>query len=249
MTPLSIVADPAEPVFVFDLDDTLYLERDFARSGFAAVGGYVQDVLDIEGFAARCESLLSSGVRGRIFDRALSELGCDGDSALVERLVEIYRNHAPQIALAVDADACLARLRGRLALITDGPKVTQRAKIAALGLEQRMELIIATGAWPGDFGKPHPRAFTEVMAWSGQPAQAHVYVADNAAKDFITPRALGWRTVQILRPGHVHHTVPASPAHAADIMIETLDDFPGCLKPASSGAGLADRCAAFPQRP
>jgi putative hydrolase of the HAD superfamily len=223
------VAEAAESVFVFDLDDTLYLERDFACSGFAAVGRHLRDELGIEGFAAHCESLLSSGVRRTIFDRALRELGCDSDSALVDRLVEIYRNHLPQIALAADAEACLARLRGRLALITDGPEKTQRAKIAALGLEQRIELIIATGAWPGDFGKPHPRSFREVMVWSGQPAQAHVYVADNVAKDFVTPRALGWRTVQVLRPGHIHHAAPSSPDHSADMVIETLDDFPDCL--------------------
>lgn len=225
----SIVADLAQSVFVFDLDDTLYLEREYACSGFAAVGRHMRDELGIEGFAAHCESLLSSGVRGTIFDQALRELGHDGGGGLVDRLVEIYRNHLPQIALAPDAEACLARLRGKRALITDGPEKMQRAKIAALGLEQHVELIIATGAWPGDFGKPHPRSFTEVMAWSGQPARAHVYVADNAAKDFITPRALGWRTVQILRPGHIHHAAPPSPGHSAEMVIETLDDFPGCL--------------------
>lgn len=229
MTPQSIVAEAAESVFVFDLDDTLYLERDFARSGFAAVGRHLREELGIEGFAAHCEQLLSAGVRGTIFDQALRELGHDSNGALVNRMVEIYCSHTPQIGLAPDAAACLARLRGRLALITDGPEQVQRAKISALGLEQYIGLIIATGAWPGDFGKPHPRSFTEVMAWSGQPAQAHVYVADNAAKDFVTPRALGWRTVQILRPGRIHQAPPPSPAHGADMVTETLDDFPGCL--------------------
>lgn len=238
MMPRSIVAEAAESVFVFDLDDTLYLERDFACSGFAAVGRHLRDELGIEGFAAHCEGLLSSGVRGTIFDRALRELGCDSNGPLMDRLVEIYRNHVPQITLAADADACLARLRGRLALITDGPEHTQRAKIAALGLEQRIELIVATGAWPGDFGKPHPRSFMEVMAWSGQPAQAHVYVADNAAKDFVMPRALGWHTVQILRPGHIHHAAPPSPGYSADMVIETLDAFPRCLSHAGSSCGV-----------
>lgn len=225
----SIVAEAAEPVFVFDLDDTLYLERDFACSGFAAVGRHLRDELGLDGFAARCESLLLSGVRGTIFDRALRELGRDSDAVLVKRLVEIYRSHMPQIALAPDAEACLSRLHGRLALITDGPARTQRAKIAALGLEPRIGLIITTGAWPGDFGKPHPRAFQDVMAWSGQPAHAHTYVADNAAKDFVAPRALGWRTIQIVRPGSIHRALPPSPDHVAEMVIETLDEFPCCL--------------------
>lgn len=223
------MAEPAESVFVFDLDDTLYLERDYARSGFAAVGRFLRDALGVEGFAAHCEHLLSCGVRGTIFDQALRDLGWNSDGALVDRMVEIYRSHVPQITLAPDAEACVTRLRGRLALITDGPEKTQRAKIAALGLGKHIELMVVTGAWPGEFGKPHPRAFKEVMAWSGQPAEAHVYVADNAAKDFIAPRALGWRTVQILRPLRIHHAAAPSLSHAPDTVIETLDDFPRCL--------------------
>ena len=35
------------------------------------------------------------------------------------------------------------------------------------------------------------------MAWSSLPPRAHVYVADNAVKDFVAPRALGWRTVEV----------------------------------------------------
>ncbi|MET0588140.1 MAG: HAD family hydrolase [Novosphingobium sp.] len=237
----SIVAEAAEAVFVFDLDDTLYLERDFARSGFAAVGQFLREALGVEGFAAHCGRLLSSGARGTIFNQALSDLGWSCDSVLVDRMVEIYRDHVPTIALAPDAEACLSQLRGRLALITDGPEKTQRAKIAALGLGEHIDLMVVTGAWPGEFGKPHPRAFKEVMTWSGQPAEAHIYVADNAAKDFIAPRALGWRTVQILRPGRIHHAAPPSPEHAADTVIETLDDFPRCLAsayPARSNQGF-----------
>ena len=36
-------------VIVFDLDDTLYLERDFVRSGFAAVDRWVSDRFAISG--------------------------------------------------------------------------------------------------------------------------------------------------------------------------------------------------------
>ena len=31
------------------------------------------------------------------------------------------------------------------------------------------------------------------------------YVADNPLKDFVTPRARGWWTVQVERPERVHH--------------------------------------------
>lgn len=42
--------------FVFDIDDTLYLERDYVRSGFRAVGEWARDRFGCDDFAARCWS-------------------------------------------------------------------------------------------------------------------------------------------------------------------------------------------------
>lgn|GEM_PF-5629717 len=55
----------------------------------------------------------------------------------------------------------------------------------------------------------------------GRSGAALTYVADNSSKDLAAPHALGWTTVQIVRPGRIHdyvhrQTVPA------DRMIETL---------------------------
>ena len=38
-------------VFVFDIDDTLYLERDYVHSGFQAVGAWFQQEFEIDKFA------------------------------------------------------------------------------------------------------------------------------------------------------------------------------------------------------
>ncbi|MDB5525364.1 MAG: putative hydrolase of the superfamily, partial [Rhizobium sp.] len=38
-------------VLVFDLDDTLYLERDFARSGFRATGDWLKNTMGIDSLA------------------------------------------------------------------------------------------------------------------------------------------------------------------------------------------------------
>jgi putative hydrolase of the HAD superfamily len=48
-------------------------------------------------------------------------------------------------------------------------------------------------------------------------------VGDNPAKDFVTPRRLGWRTIQIIRDGAVHDPVPKDADHAADVQITSLD--------------------------
>ena len=46
---------------VFDIDDTLYLERDYAFSGFEAVGRWVAARLQIVDFALRCRHNFVAG--------------------------------------------------------------------------------------------------------------------------------------------------------------------------------------------
>ncbi len=208
---------PADRV-TFDLDDTLYLERDFAFSGFDAVAAH----LGADGFAATCRALFDSPHRAAIFNEALRRHGV---SAEVPDLVAVYRDHAPQIALCPDAARYLQR--GGFGLITDGPERTQRAKIAALGLARFCDQIIPTGQWPGGFGKPHPRAYQAIM--DAADGRRCVYVADNAAKDFVTPNRMGWLTVQILRPGRVHDGTAPDAAHAAQVVITSLDQLDAVL--------------------
>ena len=208
---------PADRV-TFDLDDTLYLERDFAFSGFDAVAAH----LGADGFAATCRALFDSPHRAAIFNEALRRHGV---SAEVPDLVAVYRDHAPQIALCPDAARYLQR--GGFGLITDGPERTQRAKIAALGLARFCDQIIPTGQWPAGFGKPHPRAYQAIV--DAADGRRCVYVADNAAKDFVTPNRMGWLTVQILRPGRVHDGTAPDAAHAAQVVITSLDQLDAVL--------------------
>jgi len=217
--------DLSEHVIVLDLDDTLYLERDYARSGFAAVGRWAQAEHDIDGLADCCLALFEAGVRGTIFDRALQSLGVDSQSIAIARLVEIYRSHMPRITLADDAARLMRRVRGiPTALITDGPLACQSNKVTALDLQRRIGKVILTAALPAGCGKPHPLAFAQVEQWSGKAPSSHVYIADNLAKDFVAPRKRGWLTVQIARPGRIHQGEAPTAAHAAVHAIDTLDE-------------------------
>ena len=123
-------------VVVFDLDDTLYPERSYARSGLRHVGAYLSEAHGITDASDRLVALMEAGVRGRIFNAVLEKEGLS--MALVPELVARYRAHLPAIALYPDALATLGRLRGsfELALITDGPAVCQRQKLRALELER-----------------------------------------------------------------------------------------------------------------
>ncbi len=206
---------------VFDVDDTLYLERDYIRSGFGCVGGWARDNLGIDDFAELAWHAFEEGTRGSTFDVVLRQRGIDPTSELVGRLMGFYRSHEPDIELLPDARECLKRLAGRLALatVTDGPLESQRAKARALDLARWVDPIIFTAELGASFSKPHIRGFEVVEEMTGCSDEECVYVADNPLKDFVAPRALGWKTVRVRRPQSLHQTVPSG----ADVDLEVTD--------------------------
>ncbi|MBI1826813.1 MAG: HAD family hydrolase [Planctomycetes bacterium] len=224
---------------IFDLDDTLYLERDYAISGFQAVAmAFANRLGPPDNIAATMLSLFDTEHRSRVFDQLLREIGMADDPSLVREMIETYRNHQPAISLLADAERALMRQaeRFRLGLITDGHSHSQWNKIDALKLRDRLEAIIVTSdlcdsdcagrTYAGQFtnyGKPFPLAFELMSERIGVEPRHCVYVADNAAKDFIAPRKLGWRTVQIQRVGGVHTSPPINDAAAPHHVIQTFD--------------------------
>lgn len=206
---------------VFDLDDTLYLERDYVRSGFAAVAARLAIELGAASWFDSLWGLFESGERGKTFDRLLAEKGHGNDPLLVNSLVALYRNHAPAIHILDDAEACMSQLRGLtpMAVVTDGPIESQVRKADALGVGLWAAPVIYTAALGADFGKPHPRAFALAQESHRAEPQRCVYVADNPAKDFVGPRRLGWRTVRVRRPEGLHAKAPSR----GDVDLEVRD--------------------------
>jgi putative hydrolase of the HAD superfamily len=191
---------------VFDIDDTLYLERDYVRSGFEAAGRWAAKWIHIDDFAEQCWRKFNAGRRGSIFDEALRESGTQPNAELVSALVEIYRTHRPAITLAADAFDALNAISHAacIAVISDGPVSSQSQKAEALGLSSFATPIVLTGVLGGEFRKPHPRAFQQIERC--RPASVYVYIADNPLKDFAAPKQLGWITIRVRRPDGLHYT-------------------------------------------
>jgi putative hydrolase of the HAD superfamily len=191
---------------VFDIDDTLYLERDYAKSGFEAVGEWAKDELGLDDFAERAWAKFEQGVRRTIFNEVFDEAGVDYDRELIKQMVGVYRGHEPDIELLPDAARCIDALANdfQLAALTGGPIVCQKAKVRALGLDDLLEPIVYARQWGADFDKPHPRSFEELEAHTGFSGEELVYLADNPHKDFTAPREMGWKTVRVRRAGSLH---------------------------------------------
>jgi len=219
---------------VFDLDDTLYPEHVFVRSGFAAVDRWLQERRGLTGFADEAARLFLEGARGRIFDEVLRRLAVDDASELVPTLVEVYRAHEPQLSLFPDAEWALAYFgrRMKLGLITDGHAVTQRNKFAALGLAKYFRAVVFTDDFGRESWKPSPACFQRIEAALACPAHECAYVGDNLAKDFVAPNRLGWLTVHLQREGgEYRHVVAADlPAdHRAQHEIASLRELEAIL--------------------
>jgi len=205
---------------VFDLDDTLYLEREYVLSGFRSVAESIADAsLPADEMYQFLERDFASGVRGDAFDRMLAAFPALAARRTAAELTQLYRAHSPRIGLESSRSRLLdvlGRHGIKLGLITDGPVASQSGKIAALGLSGYFDPMILTDAWGVEFRKPHPRAFEAVMRqWSLEPEQL-VYAGDNPLKDFHAPRALGWQTVRLRIEGQLHqHAEPTAIEYAA----------------------------------
>jgi len=214
-------------VVVFDLDDTLYPERAFAFSGFAAVADWLRASVECTfDPAARMRELFETEHRGRVFDQLLSELGCGQDKDRVRAMIDCYHNHTPRIVLFDDADRALARWSGvfRMGLISDGPLAVQQRKVDALGLRRRLGRIILADQWGPSFWKPHIRAYLEIeKTWSFSPSEC-LYIADNASKDFIAPRQRGWQTIQVRRPDGVYRDRVPPAGGEPQWQVDSLDE-------------------------
>lgn len=208
----------------FDLDDTLYKERDYLLSAFRRIARIIgerhpsQDPVRLYNRMRRASDPFGS---------LQAALPSDWPESDISWMVHVYRTHLPDIRLPADARGTLDTLSRRghtLALITDGRSVTQRHKIEALGLSRWIDDALVSVSEEIGADK-RERAPFERMERLTPGHDIRVYVADNPDKDFRWPKALGWRTVCLRDNGrniHGGHPGDCDPEYRPDSVIDTL---------------------------
>ena len=220
---------------VFDLDDTLYDEVEYCRSGFEAVAEFLADLPDAQPaeriFRAFWKQL-TAGNRTKTFNTALDELNIGYDDELIGKLIKVYRNHVPRITLPHDSRELLSRLSCKytLALLTDGFLPAQQLKVQTLGIEKYFKCIIYTEQLGREFWKPSLAGFEKLMQTLNANPENIAYVADNEKKDFIAPNKLGFLTVRIIRPAGLHSESSQKPGAAAQYTIRQFIQLPTLLE-------------------
>jgi putative hydrolase of the HAD superfamily len=214
---------------VFDLDDTLYDEVDFIRSGFRAAAEHLAGLSgnrSTEDVVAVMWDCFMTGDHGSTFDATLDRLGIPYDQNLIGKLVEFYRTHRPTLTLPPESRAVLDALKGKytLGLLTDGYLPTQHLKVQALSIEHYFAAIVYTEELGRECWKPSPRGFDRLIELLHARPEQMAYIADNEAKDFIAPNQLGMLTIRLVRPGGLYTQTSPVPNAAPKLRLNRIED-------------------------
>jgi putative hydrolase of the HAD superfamily len=139
--------------------------------------------------------------RRRIVATAFAELAAAGrtipDPAVSDAIAERYDAlHDAELRMFPGAHETVDGLRAagvRLALVTNGAAVPQRAKVVRFALEHRFDHIQIEGE--AGFGKPEERAYRHALDVLGVAPQETWMVGDNLEWEVAAPQRLGIHAV------------------------------------------------------
>ena len=218
---------------VFDLDDTLYPEREYVRGGFEAVARWASESLGEEPQAVLDElwAMFEAGVRHNTFDRWLQRRGRAAEAERAN-MIAAYRRHPPKLTPYPDVVPALEELHGkaRLGLITEGPRAVQDAKLDALGLRSWFDNVVVLGEEEREDWKPSRLPFDRWLQGGEIRPETAVYLGDNPAKDFLAARRAGWASIRVRRSDGLHREEePLGPEARPDREISDLQSLTSIL--------------------
>jgi putative hydrolase of the HAD superfamily len=213
----------------FDLDGTLYdrdtLVRELVAAQFDAFSGelpslsrerFVSDVLDMDDHGY--------GEKEKGYQRVVADWQLD--SGLASRLCAHFWSVYDQYChLSPDTATTLDTLQAhgkRLGVITNGGTTRQRAKLAALGLADRFDVVLVSEA--EGVRKPDAEIFRRAVQGCGVSVSEAAFVGDHPETDIVGARNAGllpiWR-----------HVPDWSPVAADTLTVYRLVDIlPTCLR-------------------
>jgi len=231
---------------LFDLDDTLLVAFGPAESQWRRViGGFGADLaplgpeLVVAAIQAGSRELWADPARHkhwrhrigearrRIVANAFAELAACGhavpDRALSDAVADAYDAlHEAELRMFPGAHETVDGLKERgvrLALVTNGAALPQRAKVVRFALEHRFDHIQIEGEH--GFGKPEERAYTHAMAALGVGPRDTWMVGDNLEWEVAAPQRLGIHA--IWHDGYGQGLPPDAPARP-DRIIRSLPE-------------------------
>lgn len=185
--------------FVFDLDDTLYSEIDYLKSGYNAIAHEISPDKSENLYQHMLNIYMESGNAFKYLLEKFPE-----KNLTIEKLLYLYRNHNPLISLRIGVLNMLNEIKKRnagIGVITDGRGSTQRNKLKALGIIEYIDKLIISEEI--GISKPSPELFNFFVGKETIQKQFY-YFADNFAKDFIIPKKLSWCCIGVIDEDNIH---------------------------------------------
>ncbi len=210
-----------KPGLIFDMDETLYPERQFIRSGFRAVAVDVERRFGVPADAAfeALLRILRRGGRRHALQTLCASFGLPATA--VPELVTVIRRHQPALHLPNVSVDVLARARAegwRLGILTNGLPDVQARKVRALGLDRLVDVVVYAQEWGSGKGKPERESFDVVRARLDTPPALTVFVGDDPWCDIVGARSAGLHTILLRRSAGLRSTT------GADRVVTALDD-------------------------
>jgi len=188
-------------LLIFDLDDTLYEEITFVKSGFKAVAKYLAKKYNLETdeLFNNCLKILNKEGRVQVFNILLKEYKLYSKNEVLN-CIKIYRYHKPDIKLYDDALRFLNKnSKSNIYVVTDGNKIVQRNKIMALNLDNFVKRAYPTRQFGIKYEKPSPHVFLKIANLEKLCPSQIIYFGDNPYKDFCGIKPIGFKTIRIKR--------------------------------------------------
>lgn len=210
-------------VLAVDLDDTLYEELSYLKSGFMVVAAYMEMEYQLpkeEVYRACLRGLTLE--RERVFDRLLKGYNLFSEKR-IRACLSVFRFHTPDIALYEDAKRFLQRFASLpIYLVTDGNTIVQKHKFDALSLEQFVKKAFFTRRYGLRHEKPSPYCFAKILQLENVIPSEVLYIGDNPNKDFVGIKPLGFRTARLLRGPFAK--IRLGTEYDAEVEIENFDE-------------------------
>lgn len=210
-------------VIVFDLDDTLYPEITYVKSGLQAVANDLERAHHLPAFESyhlMLKTLFQEG-RGKVFDWLLKYHGIHSKKS-IKKCINVYRHHRPVLTVDEYALQFLEHERRPKYLVTDGHKIVQSQKIQALNISCYFQKTYITHRYGIAHAKPSLHCFELIRKKESIPWEKIVYIGDNPAKDFVNLNKVGATTIRVLTG--CYKDTQAKPGYDAKWMINNLSE-------------------------
>jgi putative hydrolase of the HAD superfamily len=209
---------------IFDLDDTLYSEVKFIKSGFMAVSKHISSKQGVgckKAFSILCKDY-EDGIRKNNLDILLQKLNLDKRD--LKLLVDIYRHHKPSISPYHDAERLLKENKGKIkfGLLTNGDIASQKNKISALKIKKYFSAVAISSEFGDNDWESSKKSFDFLLKLLKSKPSETAYVGDNPNRDFAGAKKLGIYTIRIKRKDGLYRQIKQSSNNSPDLIISNL---------------------------